>query len=527
MKLQGGLPRYLAEIQAEIEAYVKAYRLDYFPTFFEVVNYDEMNEIASYGGFPNRYPHWRFGMEYERMKKTSIYGLSKIYELVINNDPCTAYLLEGNSLVDQKLVMAHVFAHCDFFKNNDWFKHTNRHMIDEMANHGSRIRGYMDRYGTEKVENFIDLCLSIDNLIDIHNPPEAQARIAINAARDEEDEYLGPGDVPRLKAKPYMEHYINPPDFIEKQRKAKAEEGAKQARFPSEPVTDILGFLMEHAPLKSWQRGVMEIIREESYYFAPQAQTKIMNEGWATYWHSKIMTEKALDASEIVDYADHASMVTATSGGRLNPYKMGVELFRHIKDRWDKGQFGREWDECEDMDKRESWDRKLGLGIDKIFEVRKTHNDITFIDEFLTFEFVQEQKMFSFGYNRQNRRYEIESRQFDDVKKKMLMQLTNMGQPRIRLIDANSGNKGHLLLEHLHAGVDLDPAYTREVLTNMYSIWTRPVFIKTRDAEKNRPIIASFDGSEFKDEEMSDDDNCNDPNKSFNCHDGGGSCDHH
>ncbi len=493
----GGLPRYLREIQEEIEEYARGFGLDFFQTFFEVLNYDEMNEIASFGGFPTRYPHWRFGMEYERLKKSSTYGLSKIYEMVINNDPCTAYLLEGNSLVDQKLVMAHVFAHCDFFKNNAWFSHTNRHMIDEMANHGSRIRGYMDKYGTERVENFIDLCLSIDNLIDIQNPPMPQMRID-DQTEDDEDEVLGPGDVPRLKAKPYMDKYINPPEFIEQQRETKAQENAKAARFPSQPERDVMGFMMEHAPLKSWQRGVMEIIREEAYYFAPQAQTKIMNEGWATFWHSKIMTEKALDASEIVDYADHTSMVTASSGRQLNPYKMGVELFRHILDRWDKGQFGKEWDECEDMETREAWDKQAGLGMEKIFEIHRTHNDITFIDEFLTFEFVRDQRLFSFGYNAHHRRFEVESRQFEEVKQRLLTQLTNMGQPTIRVVDANDNNRGELLLEHAHEGVDLDPGYTREVLTNLYRLWSRPLAIITKDGEK--PIIAKFDGEEFKEE---------------------------
>ncbi|MCP4598933.1 MAG: SpoVR family protein [Proteobacteria bacterium] len=495
----GGLPRYLREIQDEIEGYAKDFGLDFFPTFFEVLNYDEMNEIASYGGFPTRYPHWRYGMEYERLKKSSTYGLSKIYELVINNDPCTAYLLEGNSLVDQKLVMAHVFAHCDFFKNNSWFAHTNRHMIDEMANHGSRIRGYMDRYGTEKVENFIDLCLSIDNLIDIQNPPMPRVRIEEEPSEDE-DETLGQGDTPRLKAKPYMEKYINPPDFIEQQRELKAKEDAQAERFPSKPVRDVMGFLMEHAPLKSWQRGVMEIIREESYYFSPQAQTKIMNEGWATFWHSKIMTQKALDASEIVDYADHTSMVTASSGKQLNPYKMGVELFRHIVERWDKGQFGKDWDECDDMEEREAWNRDAGLGMKKIFEVHKTHNDITFIDEFLTYEFVREQNMFSFGYNTQNRRFEVESRQFEEVKKKLLLQLTNMGQPTIDVLDANDGNRGELLLMHRYEGVDLDPAYSREVLTNLYNVWTRPVAIQTMAEDK--PILAKYDGEKFLEEQI-------------------------
>ncbi|MDJ0762183.1 MAG: SpoVR family protein [Myxococcota bacterium] len=498
-KWTGGLPRYLKEIQQEIEVYAHDFGLDFFQTFFEVVNYDEMNEIAAYGGFPSRYPHWRFGMEYERLRKYSTYGLSKIYELVINNDPCTAYLLEGNSIVDQKLVMAHVFAHCDFFKNNAWFAHTNRRMIDEMANHGSRIRGYMDKYGTERVENFIDLCLSIDNLIDIQNPPVPRVRVA-EKATEEDDETLSPGDVPRLKAKPYMERYINPPEFIQAQREAKAEKNARAARFPSSPVRDVMGFLMEQAPLRSWQRGVMEIIREEAYYFAPQAQTKIMNEGWATFWHSKIMTEKALDASEIVDYADHTSMVTASSGRQLNPYKMGVELFRHIVDRWNKGQFGREWDECDDLHTREAWDKQAGLGLEKIFEVRGIHNDITFIDEFLTYDFVRQSKLFSFAYNAHHRRFEIESRQFDQVKQRLLMQLTNMGQPIIRVVDANASNRGELMLEHDYQGVDLDPNYAKEVLTNLYTIWTRPVLIKTKAEDK--PIYAKYDGTEYKEEKI-------------------------
>jgi stage V sporulation protein R len=503
LRFKGRLPRYLREIQTEIEGYARDRGLDFFETFFEVVNYDEMNEIAAFGGFPTRYPHWRFGMDYERLKKSSTYGLSKIYELVINNDPCTAYLLEGNSTVDQKLVMAHVFAHCDFFKNNQWFAHTNRKMIDEMANHGARVRSYIDRYGIERVEGFIDRCLSLDNLIDVHNPPQAR-RAAATADRDgtaaAAGDVLGPGDVPRIRAKPYMESYINPPEFLERQRQLQREEAQRVGRFPPEPERDVMGFLLLHAPLKPWEAGLLEIIREEAYYFAPQGRTKIMNEGWATYWHSRIMTEQALDASEIVDYADHASMVTATSGNRLNPYKLGVELYRHICERWDKGRFGRDWEQCERLDERSTWDTGAGLGSKKIFEVRRVHNDLTFIDEFLTHEFVREQRLFAFGYNERHRRYEIESRQFDDVKRKLLGQLTNGGHPRIRVLDANHGNRGELVLEHQHEGFDLDPAYTQAVLQNVFALWSRPVAIRTVAGEK--PILAGFDGREFSETEL-------------------------
>src|ERR1700753_4273934 len=164
------LPEELANSNEQIKATAKSYGLDFFDVIFEMLDYDQLNQIAAYGGFPVRYPHWRFGMEYESLSKSYEYGLSKIYELVINNDPCSAYLMEGNEFLDQKLVMAHVFGHCDFFKNNYWFSPTNRKMMDEMANHATRIRRYMDRFGVEEVENFIDRCLSLENLIDRHSP---------------------------------------------------------------------------------------------------------------------------------------------------------------------------------------------------------------------------------------------------------------------------------------------------------------------------------------------------------------------
>ena len=116
------LPSYLRVEQDRIEAIARGYGLDFFPTAFEMASYDEMNELAALGGFPTRYPHWRFGMEYERLSKSAEYGLSRIYEMVINNNPAYAYLLEGNSLTDQRLVMAHVYGHVDFFKNNFCFR---------------------------------------------------------------------------------------------------------------------------------------------------------------------------------------------------------------------------------------------------------------------------------------------------------------------------------------------------------------------------------------------------------------------
>jgi stage V sporulation protein R len=504
--LKTALPAYLRDEQAKIEAHARGYGLDFFPTLFEVLPYDHMNEIASYGGFPGRYPHWRFGMAYEELKKSSEYGLSTIYEMVINNTPAVAYLLEGNSLVDQKIVMAHVYGHVDFFKNNFAFASTDqgkdqitgapiRKWIDTMANHGAVLRRWANRVGIDRIEAFVDDCLSLENLIDPYRSP---LRSIDKPAVADSHEYDKPGeDVPMLRVdRDYMRSYINPDAFVDAQRKKVEQEAARARTMPEQPDRDVMGFLLEHAPLEAWERDVLAVIRTEAYYFAPQAQTKIMNEGWATYWHSKILTEKAAGGDEIIDYADRCAGVLATSRERLNPYKLGVELYRHIEDRWNKGQFGKEWDECDDLGARQNWDRRLGLGREKIFEVRRHYTDVTFIDEFLTPEFVKDQKLFAFGYSTKNERFEVESRQFNDVKQKLLFQLTNAGNPVVQVQDANHKNRGELLLAHDHHGIDLKQDYAQAVLVALERVWRRPVELKT--LVEGKPTFLRFDGNEHK-----------------------------
>jgi stage V sporulation protein R len=347
------LPPHLRVLKDEIEGYARGYGLDFFETIFEVVDADDLNEIAAYGGFPTRYPHWSFGMQYEELKKGYEYGLSKIYEMVINNDPCYAYLMRCNHTVDQKLVMAHVYGHCDFFKNNAYFAHTTRKMMDEIANHAARIRRYVERFGEDEVEAFLDKCMSIDDLIDIHSVAikrrDDHSKYDFTPAKDDDGDEESR---PRFKAKGYMADYINPRGPQGRGRRAEAAHRSQRPHFPDRPEKDVLLFLIEHAPLKNWQRDVLSIVRDEAYYFYPQAQTKIMNEGWASFWHSTMMTQKVLEPSEVIDYADHHSGTMATSSRRLNPYKLGIELLRDIERRWNMGQFGPEWENCEDMEKK-------------------------------------------------------------------------------------------------------------------------------------------------------------------------------
>ena len=488
----------LVEAQQVIEGYARDYGLDFYPTIFEMVTHDQLNEIAAYGGFPTRYPHWRFGMQYEQLSKSYGYGLSKIYEMVINNDPCYAYLMKSNGFLDQKLVMAHVYGHCDFFKNNYWFSQTSRKMMDEIANHGNRIRRYMERIGQEEVETFIDACLSIEDLIDIHSPFIKRYDSPNKYQFDSPEESLQDEDQPiRYKSKSYLEPFINSPDRMAaeaRQLQEKRNEQNNTSHFPERPQRDVMLFVLENAPLKAWQADILSILRDEAYYFAPQGQTKIMNEGWASYWHSTIMTRQGLTCAEVVDYADHHSGTVATHGARLNPYKLGIELFRDIEERWDKGQYGKEYEECDDWETKRRWNRETGLGRQKIFEVRRIHNDVTFVDEFLTPEFCRRHKLFSFGFDEDIDTYLIESREFPKIKQRLLNQLTNLGQPEIMVIDGNYKNRGELMLQHTFRGVELQTNYARDTLVNLYNLWRRPVHIQTVASEVH--VMYSYDGSE-------------------------------
>ncbi len=883
-ELQGGLTPELAAAAEHITGLARGMGLDFWEISFELLDHDALNEVAAYGGFPTRYPHWKWGMDYEQLQKGYIYGLQKIYELVINNDPCYAYLMKSNALTDQKLVMAHVCGHADFFKNNLWFSKTNRKMMDQMANHGTRIRRYAERHGHEEVETFIDACLSLENLIDIHSP-----FIKRRGDPTGDDDTEKPVPI-KLRSKEYMDRYVNPPEFLEAQQRALDEAEAQSKHFPEQPERDIMLFLRQHAPLERWQRDVLGMIRDEAYYFAPQAQTKILNEGWAclaagsrvfterglitmqdlvsgdatkvcdgdavrevydrnvirdhetikvqtrrgfvlegsnnhrllladgvtwrrldelqpgdhlrvsggeglwaedevriewsvpervglsdvaenagvsiwtvlrhragrrvrradavavallpydaevnqalpqslstrapvrlpqrvdtafgaflgyligdghisrikrtigftsgdecqvrafvdlaarlfevtchvhkdegrwrarfssetvadfleqalgltsgqsartkhvpeavlrspepvvraflrayfdsdgyagaqgvilstasdslahetqllllnygiltrrrkgrdecwhvhatgasakrfaervgfglerkqealesyvadrrwfkterwddevvslqsgradvydisvrethryaaeglinhnSYWHSTLMTTKILDDSEVVDYADAHAGTMGTQPGRLNPYKLGIELFRDIEQRWNKGKFGPEWENCDNAKERREWDKKLGLGREKIFEVRKIYNDVLFIDEFLTEEFAIEQKMFTFEYSKQGGEYVIASREFKAIKQKLLNDLTNWGNPVIMVTDGNYENRGELYLTHRHDGSDLRMDQAKDTLENIQRLWTRPVHIETT-VEKRKKIF--------------------------------------
>jgi stage V sporulation protein R len=468
--------------------------LDFPEVVFELVEPDELNMVASYGGFPVRYAHWRFGMEFQHLHKSHEYGLSKIYELVINNDPCYAYLMKTNTPMEMKLVMAHVFGHADFFRQNAWFKPTDRRMMDTMANHATRVHRHVQRQGAEKVEDFLDACLSLENLIDpmsLYVKRDAPAE----PVPDFDTERYAAGQVHRFDVKHrYMEPFVNPKTALDAEKKQIAADMEKRKSGKLEPTRDVLGFLLRRATLQDWQADCLDIVREEALYFAPQAMTKILNEGWACWVHSRLMTQRLLDPSEVVDYCDKHSGTLSSPPDRINPYKLGLTLLRDIEDRWNRGAHGRAWRDCDDAEKRRRWDTKDGDGVKKVFEVRRIHNDVTFLDAFLTPDFIEQEKLFLYGRDPRTGRTVITDRDPANVKKKLLQQFTNMGQPLIDVVDDNHENRGELYLVHRHEGVNLREDFARETLRALHRLWSRPVHLETV-VDQSR-VLWTYDGKD-------------------------------
>ena len=438
MAPRGHLPANLRHQARITESAARSVGLDFFEVVFEMLDAADVNAVAAYGGFPVRYPSWRFGMHYERLQKGYEYGLSKIYELVINNDPTYAYLVRSNSMMEQKLVMAHVFGHADFFRHNAWFQPTDRGMLDRMAHHGGRVRRFVDAYGQDTVDHFLDQAISLDNLIDPFLPARELARAKQGCT----------------ESSSVTEHGLF--TSLEVHR------GSGASALPN---YDILGHIAEHAPLEPWQRELLRIVRAEAYYFIPQRMTKIMNEGWASYWHSHLLTHGLLGPSEIVDFADCHAGATAVAPGQLNPYKLGIELFRHAHARGDD-----------------------------LFQLRRVHNDVSFIDHVVDEDFARSNQLFVFRRNARTGKNVLVDRDWVAIKEQLLRELSWCGSPRIQLVEADADGEGGLLLVHQHEGRDLKLDEAGAQLKTLAQVWGGPVHLLTLEEGEGRRI--STDGQD-------------------------------
>ncbi len=620
----------LEEPVEEAAALARKLGLEPYPVNYWIVDYDEMNELIAYGGFQQRYPHWRWGMTYDRQQKQGQFLGGKAFEIVNNDNPAHAFLQVSNSLADQKAVITHVEAHSDFFANNEWFGMftDDPDAAARLARHADTIREYMHNPNIEraKVEKWIDHILCLEDNIDQHDPYEP-------VSTDDDADSIDTGDVADQLGDLELSEEVRKEVFDEEWLKAQREDD-DATTFPAEPEHDVLAFLRKHGmqydedaqkaiEMEDWQKEILEILRAEAYYFAPQKMTKVMNEGWASYWESLMMAdENFADADEFITYADHMSKVLGSGG--LNPYSLGLQLWNFVENTENRRKVieellcveGITWrnfhdtvdferalsilepddavasvdpDELDDIDpddpridsdtleaarngeidldtypwklftyegmaqrhysltkpanrgflsrvsmeelertsrymfddsKYDSIEEALEAveytaGWDRMREIRESHNDVTFLDEFLTQEFVDEHNYFTYEYMHSTDDYRATSTDYKDVKKKLMLQFTNFGKPTIVVSDGNYRNRNELLLEHQYNGVALDLAQAKDTLERVFQLWGRPVALRTiikefddhdlevarrRDSEpepEEKGLELHYDGTEF------------------------------
>ena len=446
----------------------RRFGLDPYPVRFEVVPASVMYEIGSYA-LPGRYSHWTFGKAYHRMKTMYDFGLSKIYEVVINTNPAYGFLLETNSPVQNKLVMAHVLGHVDFFKNNAYFSKTNRRMVEAVSAHAGRMGEYEFRYGRKAVERFLDAVLSVEEHID----PNFFIR------REEAAPPPGAKKAPKAPGR-----YDDLWDIGRRPEPEAPPGEAERARGDRLPEKDLVYYIMRNSPsLQDWQRDVMAMVHEEMEYFVPQMQTKIMNEGWASFWHSRIMRELDLPDVELLEFAELHSGVVSPQKGQLNPYYLGYKIFEEIERRWD----------APTAEEREKFGRGGGEGRAKIFEVRELDNDVSFLRNYLTEELCEELDLFVYELV-EDEEWTVTEKRWQRVRDQLVSNMTNFGFPYIVVADGDYNRNRELYLKHQYEGAELDMTYARRVLEHVHALWGRPVHLET--VVDDEPARLHYNGEE-------------------------------
>lgn len=460
----------------------RKFNLDPFPTNFEIVPATVMYEVGSYA-LPGRYSHWTFGKAYHRMKTMYDFGLSKIYEVVINTNPAYGFLLETNSPVQNKLVIAHVLGHVDFFKNNVYFSKTNRRMVESVSSNARRVMEYEFKYGRKTVEKFLDAVLAIEEHIDPNFfirrdiSPEEEKRRAEQQPREGRYDDIWKLDKTAGSTITASDRDKNP-------------QNGRSPQSPPErlPEKDLVFYIMRNSPtLASWQRDLIAMVHEEMEYFVPQMQTKIMNEGWASFWHARIMRELDLDDQEHLEFADLHSGVVSPHKGQLNPYYLGYKIYEDIERRWDNPS----------DEERERLGRRGGEGREKIFEVREMESDVSFLRNYLTEDLCEELDLFVYELIDEED-WTITEKRWERVRDTLVANMTNLGFPHLQVENGDYNGNRELLLKHSYEGTELDMRYARKALEHVYTLWGRPVHLET--VIDDETTMLRYDGAEHQED---------------------------
>lgn len=447
----------------KIQTIVNEFGLDCYPQEFEICDYHQMLGNLAYNGMPSHYPHWSFGKAFEKQKTLYDYGMSGLpYEMVINSDPALAYLMKDNSLLLQILTIAHVNGHNNFFKNNRVFEFSNpKYTIEMFKSHTSRIRRYIQdpSIGLDQVEQILDACHAL----------------SLNCARH-------PG-IKKLTQEEQIEKF-------KKKMQPKKDEFSNMHtkeeipqydlnQIPLEPEEDILLFIRDYNPyLQDWQRDILTIVAEETDYFIPQMETKIMNEGWATYWHYKIIKELEergeMPQGMLIEFSVHHNQVIKPVPGRINPYYLGFELFKDIYERYEKVMFGK--------------------GKEEIFHTMRACRDYSFLNQYLTEEFMRKTHMLSFEKKGKETIVSNISDEdgWENVKEILLKNTGLAALPVIKILDANYRRQQMLYLLHEYDGRELELSFAQETIKFLYFLWGKRVILESR--LEGKPMFLSYDG---------------------------------
>ena len=446
--------------------------LDTYPQEFEICDFNEMLAYEAYAGMPSHYPHWSFGKAYER--KRTLYQLGIVglpYEMVINSNPTLAYLMRDNTLLLQILTIAHVYAHNDFFKNNYLFAETHpEYTIEKFKAHADRIRSYIEdpSIGAEKVEWILDAAHAL----------QFQCRRAKKIKKLSIEEQKK-----RLIEKSRPRH--DPFSSIHKREKF---EPPDLNRLPLEPEEDILLFIRDYNPyLEEWEKDILTIVVEEANYFLPQIETKIMNEGWASYWHDTLFRNDNRIKGHETSFAKINAKVTSINRIGLNPYAIGLRLFQYIENQANKGRLNYDYQKIKDIEQRKQYNKNTNKGKEFIFDIRKHFSDFTLLNTFIDQEFTDTYNLFVVGkrLNPQKRIYEyyIKSKKTDDYKQMIINSLYHPPQIKVNTKKTNDKN---LYLTHQFEYKQLIKDFIPDTLIGIEYLWGGQVQLETTEIYKKK-----------------------------------------
>jgi stage V sporulation protein R len=427
--------------------------LDFYNQEYEICSYDDMINYETYIGMPSRYPHWSFGKSYERVKTLHKYNLTGLpYEMVINSNPCIAYLMKDNTLLLQILTMAHVYGHNDFFKNNRLFKYGTKaqYTIETFKNHANRVREYISDpgIGYSKVEKILNAA---------HALKYQTARVIGEKKLNDEEK--------REKYLKSLQQDRNDHPLLNPPWKEKREENIELNKIPYESEDDLLQFISSHGRLSTWQKDLLDIVREETTYFIPQIETKIMNEGWASFWHYTILNKLELSQSLHIEFLKRHNQVIRPHDGQINPYYLGFKIFEYIKN---------------------SFNENPG----KLFEIREIERDASFLRRYLTRELCEELNLFE--YVKKGSEYIISEVSDEEGWKTIRDSLTSsvgMGSIPTVKVEEWVPKDNTLILEHQYDGRELELNYAYETLRHVVDLWEGKVVLSSYFDGKKKVIV--------------------------------------